>query len=72
MDLILSVVLLIGISIFKISSKTDTVVEQTYIDETGETVTSKVNETTLTIGTNLMLLREPRAYHKILDEMGLG
>lgn len=26
----------------------------------------------LKVGTNLMLRREPRAYHKILDELGLG
>lgn len=73
MDLILSIILVISISTFKLATvkEVDSVTSE-IVTEMGETVITEVKEDTLEIGTNLYLRKEPRAYHKILDELGLS
>lgn len=73
MDLMISVIILFVIYISKVGKEEPTkVVKTTVINESGIEEEIEVNESSLVIGKNLMLLREPRAYHKILDELGLG
>lgn len=72
MDLILSLVIALVIGFYKINLKSTSVVQTSCMDELGSLTEVSVKEDNLIVGKNLMLLREPRAYHKILDEMGLS
>lgn len=73
MDLILSIILVISISMYKIlNSPKESIIESFVIDDYGGVQEVNIREDSLVIGKNLMLRREPRAYHKILDEMGLS
>lgn len=70
MDLIASILLVICISFPKIIRSKGEVVTSTVVNNNiVENVTVSTSE--LKIGTNLMLRKEPRAYHRILDELGL-
>lgn len=73
MDLIVSIILLVSISLYKYTNgESGTIISSTVVNEIGEIETVSVKESSLVVGKNLMLKREPRAFHKILDEMGLG
>jgi hypothetical protein len=72
MDLIISMVILAVISTYKMTRKSTSVVQASATDEHGFVTDTVVDEVNLIVGKNLMLRREPRAYHKILDEMGLS
>lgn len=73
MDLILSIVLVISISVFKISVQQPvSQVKTSVISDEGTVQEVVVNEDDIVVGNNLMLKRVPRAYHKILDELGLS
>lgn len=72
MDLIISIGIALGIAFYKISLKPASVVQTSSTDELGALTEVSVKEDNLVVGKNLMLRREPRAYHKILDEMGLS
>lgn len=72
MDLILSIVIVVVISFYKINLKPASIVQTSSVDELGALTEVSVKEDNLIVGKNLMLRREPRAYHKILDEMGLS
>lgn len=72
MDLIISLIIVGVISSSKILIKSDSNITSTYVNESGIITESTTTESNLVIGKNLMLRKEPRAYHKILDEMRLG
>lgn len=72
MDLIISILIVVVISIYKINLKPASIVQTYNTDELGVLTEVSVKEDNLIIGKNLMLRKEPRAYHKILDEMRLG
>ena len=71
MDLVFSIFLLVAISGYKFMCKHEETVTSSFMDETGVIHESVVEESKLVVGNNLMLRREPRAFHKILDELGL-
>lgn len=72
MDLVVSVIIVLIISLVKLVNKEDNIVKVSYITEDGSVGEGTLKESQLIVGNNLMLRREPRAYHKILDEMGLN
>ena len=72
MDLIISLALVVVISSVKIlKAKSGSVIESNVVNLSGEVETIQVRDVSLEVGKNLMLRREPRAFYKILDEMGL-
>lgn len=71
MDLVISIFLLLVISGFKLFGKNEETVVISFMDDSGATYESIIEESKLVVGNNLMLRREPRAFHKILDELGL-
>lgn len=73
MDLIFAIIatsILFAIHYKANRSSSRTVASKVLLD-TGEEVDTVVSETSLVVGNNLMLRREPQAYHKILIELGL-
>lgn len=72
MDLIVTIILLLCISSYKVVHSPVEVVTSTIVNEEGITEEININSNQLKVGKNLMLRREPRAYHKILDELGLS
>ena len=71
MDLAISVIIVLIISLIKIINKEDNIIRVSYVTEDGDIGERTLKESQLIVGNNLMLRRETRAYHKILDEMGL-
>lgn len=72
MDLIVSIIVLFGLTSFKmINSKNSNIVEASVTTNDGSIENVSIKEDTLTVGNNLLLRKENRAYHKILDELGL-
>lgn len=72
MDLIVTIMLVLIITSTKYISSSKSIIESNSIDNLGNISTDNVYEDNLVLGSNLMLLKEPRAYHKILDELGLS
>ena len=71
MDLAISVIIVLIISLIKIINKEDNIIRVSYVTKDGDIGERTLKESQLIVGNNLMLRRETRAYHKILDEMGL-
>lgn len=72
MDLIVSIIIVLCFGVINCIIKPTQCTKGTLVSNSGTDVEFVVNESTLKVGKNLMLKREPRAYHKILDEMGLS
>lgn len=73
MDLLIALVICVSISFYKTKTQSvDTTIQSTVVTEFGELETTTIKSSELQVGNNLMLLKEPRAYHKIVDELGLA
>ena len=72
MDMLLSIIFVVICSLFKLRAESkDVYIESSVLTDVGETEVVTIKKSELIVGNNLMLKREPRAFHKILDEMGL-
>lgn len=71
MDLIVTLVISLIIYIIKSTVSGSEEVRVCYVNNEGNEVESTVKENKIKVGNNLMLKKENRAFHKILDELGL-
>jgi 5-hydroxyisourate hydrolase-like protein (transthyretin family) len=72
MDLILVIIISIIIFFIKIKYNKENIIVFNKTNNDGIIEKEYIKEDELKIGTNLMLRREPRAFHKILDDLGLN
>ena len=72
MDMLVTLVIFLYLVSGKVTKDKKNTVSSTMVNDDGSISVVEVVQSELSIGSNLYLKKEPRAYHKILDEMGLS
>lgn len=73
MDLIITILVSVVVLVYKKTiGAHDEYVYTSVVTDSGVVKECKVKESSLVVGKNLMLRKEPRAFHKILDDLGLS